>query len=92
VTRAQSLRHCLLFVASWFVGARLVGLLVGAAHDVPVIGRAVMAATGAIGTTFATLTDVTRPIGAVTLLVMLAAIAHYAAQVDRNIRANTRPA
>jgi hypothetical protein len=90
VSRAQSLRHCVLFVASWFVGARIVGLLVGAAHDLPVVGRSMMTVTGAIGVVFATVTDVTRPIGACTLALMVVAIAHYAGQVDRNIRANTR--
>ena len=77
------MRLCVLFVASWFVGARLVGWAVGRARAVPVVGAGVASVTSAIGSTFTQLTDVTRPVGALALGAMTAAVLHSARQVER---------
>jgi hypothetical protein len=83
VSRWRTLRLCVLFVGSWFVGARLVGWLVGRAHAVPVVGTSAATVTSAIGATFAELTDVTQPVGALAVGAMTTAVLQSARQVER---------
>jgi hypothetical protein len=89
VSRRHSMRYCVLFVASWFVGANLIGWLIGRAHALPLLGTVAIDATGAIGEAFVLLTDVTQPIGAVTIAAMTAATVRYAGLVERTCRAMT---
>jgi hypothetical protein len=89
VSRRHSMRYCVLFVASWFVGANLIGWLIGRAHALPLLGTVAIDATGAIGEAFVLLTDVTQAIGAVTIAAMIAATLRYAALVERTCRAMT---
>lgn len=83
VSRWRTMRLSVLFVMSWFVGARLVGWAVGRAHAVPVVGTAIATVTGAVGSTFAQLTDVTQPVGALALCAMTAAVMQSTRQVER---------
>lgn len=81
--RRRSLRHGVLFVGSWFAGARAVGALVGAAHSVPVVGPVCERVTWWIGRVFTTATDPTRPAGAVVITLAVTAVVRYAVEVQR---------
>ena len=83
VSRWRTMRLCVLFVGSWFVGARLVGWAVGRAHEVPIVGPIVATVTGAIGSAFTQLTDVTQPVGALAVGAMTVAVLQSARQVER---------
>lgn len=82
-TRGRSLRHGVLFVASWFAGARTVGALVGAAHTVPVVGPACERITWWVGRVFGVVTDPSRPVGAVVVTLAVVSVVRYAAEVQR---------
>ena len=86
-TRWRSLRHSALFTASWFVGARLIGWTVRGARIVPYAGVVVTAFTRFVCATFQLLTDVTSPVGAITLLAVAVAVVRYALAVERAIAA-----
>lgn len=85
LSRAQSMRHCVLFVGSWFTGAHLVAAAVGGLHTVPALGETASAVTGATGTVFTTLTDPTRPVGAIAISAVVASVVHYAAEVQAEL-------
>ena len=91
LSRGQSLRHCLLFVGSWFAGANLVAAVVGGMHDVPGLGVAASEVTGAIGFAFTTLTDPTRPPGACAIAAVLVSVVRYAVDVERELGRSTSP-
>jgi hypothetical protein len=78
-----SLRHAGLFVASWFAGARLLGVLLDALYRIPVAGEAIAATTSVIGRSFDMLTDVRNPVGAATITVVVAALIRYTRTVER---------
>lgn len=86
VPRGRSLRQCVLFVVSWFTGARLIEQALTTVRVVPVIGSGVAACAGWVGDTFTVLTDVTGPIGAGVLLLVVATIGRYAQEVQRELR------
>ena len=86
ITRRDSLRHCVLFVGSWFAGAHLIGWAVGRAHRFPQLGRVLELVTGGIGRAFTFLTDVTAPAGAIVVGLTTVAILRYASQVERIAR------
>ena len=86
ISRRHTLRHCMLFVGSWFAGAHVIGLLVAGAHTVPLAGPAAVTLTGTIGAGFARLTDVTTLIGAVACTVAALAILRFTLAVDRAVR------
>ncbi|MGD9705383.1 MAG: hypothetical protein AB7Q42_14535 [Acidimicrobiia bacterium] len=83
VSRRHTMRLCILFVASWFLGARLVGWVVGRAHSVPVVGNVFAAVTGAMGSAFERLTDVTQPVGAIALTALTAAVMRSTWEIER---------
>lgn len=86
MTRGHSLRQSLLFVASWFVGIRCIEWFLDQARRLPALGTALTALFGAIGTVFATLTDVRRPIGAIFVAAVTLAIVRYSVRVERTAR------
>ena len=49
ISPRTSLRHAMLFVASWFAGARLLGAILGTLYTIPALGEAIAAITGLIG-------------------------------------------
>jgi hypothetical protein len=83
ISGRTSLRHAVLFVASWFTGARLLGALLGWLYAIPVVGRAIEAMMGMFAGTFDALTDVTRPTGAVTIAIVTTAVIRYSRAVER---------
>lgn len=89
VSPTSSLRHSVLFVGSWFAGARAIGWTVGRLHQLPLIGAAAKSTTGAIGAVFAFFVDVSTPVGAITVAAVAASIARYTHQVDRILHAPT---
>ena len=86
MTRGHSLRQSVLFVASWFVGIRCIEWFLDQARRLPALGTALTALFGAIGTVFATLTDVRRPIGAIFVAAVTLAIVRYSVRVERTAR------
>lgn len=90
VSRGQSARQSLLFVGSWFTGARVVELAVHRIRGVAFLGDAAAASTHAVGDTFTILTDVTRPIGATVLALVVVSVVRYATEVQRAL-ATTGP-
>lgn len=88
ISRRRTMRHCVLFVGSWFIGAHIVGLLVAGAHAVPVLGSAAIVFTGAIGAGFALLTDMSTPVGALVCTAAAAAVLRYTRAVDRATHAD----
>jgi hypothetical protein len=88
LSRRGSLRHCLLFVGSWFAGARAIEWFVGWAHRVPVLGVIAAQSTRAVGSSFDALTNVTRPVGAVTVALVMLTVLRYATEVERAARTN----
>ena len=83
VARRDSLRHAALFVLSWFAGARAIGALVDLAAGLPLVGDAADRGADAVASTFRALTDVTAPVGAVTVALVVATVARRAGQVER---------
>lgn len=83
ISSRTSLRHAALFVASWFTGARLLGATLDALYAVPVVGGTVAALTHLFGRCFDTATDVRRPVGAVVVAVVVAAVIRYSRAVER---------
>lgn len=83
VSRGRSVRHSVLFVASWFAGARLVGALVGVVHTLPGAGPVAERVTGAIGRAFAMCTDPRGLVGMVTITLAVVAVVRYAHDVQR---------
>jgi hypothetical protein len=83
VSSKTSLRHAALFVASWFAGARLLGLVLDSLYAIPGAGQVVAAITSSMGKMFDTFTDVRRPIGAATVVVVTAAVVRYSRTVER---------
>ena len=88
--RVRSVRHCVLFVASWFVGARIIEWLVGRARLAPVFGDVVAAVTHAIGAVFSTLTDVTQPVGLIAISALVVSVVRYSRSVERTIQQMAR--
>jgi CBS domain-containing protein len=83
VSSRTSLRHSALFVASWFAGARLLGVVLNSLYAIPGAGQGIATITAFVGRTFDTLTDVRRPIGAATVVVVTAAVVRYSRTVER---------
>ncbi len=83
VSSRTSLRHAALFVASWFVGARLLGAFLEALYAIPAIGEVIAATTSVLGSSFDTVTDVRRPIGAFAVAMVIAAVIRYSRAVER---------
>jgi hypothetical protein len=83
INSRTSLRHATLFVASWFAGARLLGVVLDALYTVPGVGGTIAAATHLVGRSFDTITDVRQPIGAVAIAVVVAAVIRYSRAVER---------
>jgi hypothetical protein len=83
VSTRTSLRHAALFVASWFAGARLLGVLLHSLYAIPGVGQGIAATTAAMGRSFDTLTDVRRPVGAVFVALVTAAVVRYSRTVER---------
>jgi hypothetical protein len=83
VDARRSLRHSALFVGSWFAGARLLGVLLDTLYRIPAVGSAIASITNAIGRSFDMLTDVTRPVGAAAITVVVAALIRYTRTVER---------
>ena len=82
-TRRRSLRHSVLFAASWFAGARLIGWTLRGVRTVPYAGAAVTALARTVGAIFGLLTDVTSPVGAIAVLAVAVAVVRYAIEVER---------
>ena len=61
------------------------------ARTVPVLGVIATQTTRAVGLSFAALTNVTRPLGAVTMTLVTLTVLRYASEVERAARA-TGPA
>ena len=59
-SRRDTLRHCVLFVVSWFAGARIIEYGLDALATLPLVADAIHNTLRVAGFTFATLTDVTR--------------------------------
>jgi hypothetical protein len=83
VGRRTSLRHAVLFVASWFAGARLFGGALGALHAIPVAGNLIRSITAMLGTAFDTATDVTHPVGAAVVAIVVTTVARFSRMVER---------
>ena len=83
VSRRTSFRHAVLFVTSWFIGARLLGGVLGALHVIPVAGKLIRSITATLGTAFDTATDVAHPIGAGVVVVVATAVVRYSRAVER---------
>jgi hypothetical protein len=83
VSSRTSLRHAALFVASWFAGARLLGALLHSLYAIPGAGQVIAVITSSIGRTFDLLTDVRRPVGAVFVALVTAAVVRYSRTVER---------
>jgi hypothetical protein len=83
INSRTSLRHAALFVGSWFAGARLLGAALEALYAVPAVGSSIAAATHIFGRCFDTVTDVRRPVGAVVVAVVVAAVIRYSRAVER---------
>jgi hypothetical protein len=83
VDSRRSLRHAVLFVASWFAGARLLGIVLDALYGIPAAGDGIAATTSAIGSSFDTLTDVRHPAGAIAIVVVTASLIRYTRTVER---------
>jgi hypothetical protein len=85
VSRGRSARHSVLFVVSWFAGARLVGALVGVTHTVPGAGPVAEQVTSSIGRAFAACTDPGGAVGALTITLAVVAVVRYAHDVQRTL-------
>jgi hypothetical protein len=92
LSRRGSMRHCVLFVGSWFAGARAIEWLVERAQRMPVAGAVATRSTRAIGVVFDALTNVTRPLGAVTVALVMLAVLRYAGEVERAAARRAREA
>jgi hypothetical protein len=82
-TPAASVRHSILFVGSWFLGAHAVGAVLDAIRAVPIIGDDIAALLERIGAAFLALTDVTTLLGAVVIGVAGVAVLRYSVRVTR---------
>lgn len=79
----DSFRLSALFVLSWFAGAWLIESTLDAASDWPLIGPVLEPAWRAIARTYAAVTDVTTPLGAVCVIVFVVAVVRAIARVER---------
>jgi hypothetical protein len=86
VSRRQSLRHSVLFVASWFVGIQCIEWLFGQARRFPMFGDAFTTGFGVLGGLFETLTNVRHPIGALFIATVALTVIRYSVQVERTAR------
>jgi hypothetical protein len=82
-SRRDTLRHCVLFVASWFAGARIIEHGLDALTAVPLVAGSIHGALRLAGSTFATLTDVTHPAGVAALAGIVVFVLRYSTQVER---------
>jgi hypothetical protein len=83
VSSRTSLRHAALFVASWFAGARLLGVVLDSLYAIPGAGQFIAAITSTVGRSFDLLTDVRRPVGAAAVAVVTIALVRYVRTVER---------
>jgi hypothetical protein len=91
VTARESFRLCALFVASWFVGAWAIEAALDQVAAWPVVGGAMGAGWHALGTTYATATDVGTPVGAACVLSFLVVLLRYVRRVERRAASLERP-
>jgi hypothetical protein len=86
----DSLRHSVLFVASWFAGAHVLAWMTDHLHDVDGIGPMAATATRVFGDAVVLLTDPTRAVGALMIAVVTVAIVRYAGRIERTSKTLAR--
>ena len=83
ISRRTSLRHAVLFVASWFAGARLLGGLLDGLHAIPVAGAVLRSMTSTSAPAFDLAPDATAPVGAIIVSIVAVMIIRYSRTVER---------
>lgn len=90
VTARDALRLCTLFVASWFVGAWVIELVLDRVATLPLIGGAVSRVWAAVSSAYVAITDVTTPVGAVCVASFLAMVLRTVRRVEQRASALLR--